>query len=260
MPFLSRERQRGDRILSGSPSLIDSAGRVAVVTGAAGGIGGACVEMLLAAGANVCALDQKTIARADHPQFMKRVLDVRREDAVREALQAAHARFGDVDCVIHAAGMVGKGRLDALGLADWHTVMDTNLTSAFLMLKHAYPLLRKPGGAVVLFGSSNGTNGGSYLSGAAYAAAKAAVINLARYCAKEWAPDGVRVNAISPGPVDTPMLDRLSAAQHDSLKAALPLGHYATAQECAATALFLCSGHAGSMTGTNTNISSGMVL
>ena len=85
-------------------------------------------------------------------------------------------------------------------------------------------------------------------------------MNLTRYCAKEWAPDGIRVNAISPGPVDTPMLDRLSADQHAGLKAALPLGKYATADECAGAVLFLCSPHAASMTGTIMNISSGLVL
>ena len=241
-----------------APALIDGKDRVAFVTGAAGGIGGACVKMLLAAGASVVAADRRPIGGG--PKLLTQTLDVTQEDQVRDALSAAHAHFGAIDWVIHTAGMVGKGRLDQLSLADWHTVVDTNLTSAFLMLKHSYPRLRKPGGAVVLFGSSNGANGGSHLSGAAYAASKAALKNLARYSAKEWAPDGLRVNVISPGPVDTPMLDRLTPDQHTGLKATMPLGRYVSAEECAAAALFLCSGHAGRTTGTNTNISGGLVM
>jgi NAD(P)-dependent dehydrogenase (short-subunit alcohol dehydrogenase family) len=216
--------------------------------------------MLLASGAAVIAADRRPIGMADHPKLLVRQLDVTQEDDVRNSLAAGHERFGTLDYLIHTAGMVGKGRLDALELSDWHTVVNTNLTSAFLMLKHTYPRLRKPGGAAVLFGSSNGTNGGSHLSGPAYAASKAALVNLARYCAKEWASDGLRVNVISPGPVDTPMLDRLTPEQHTGLKAAMPLGRYASAAECAATAIFLCSTHAGSITGTNTNISGGLVL
>jgi 2-deoxy-D-gluconate 3-dehydrogenase len=246
--------------LSAAPILLDGQDRVAFVTGASGGSGGACVAQLLAAGASVVATGRREVEIADHPRLLKLSLQVTDEAEVQAALAKTKDRFGVIDYVIHMAGMVGKGRLDQMDLKDWHTVVDTNLTSAFLLLKHAYPRLRKPGGAVVLCGSSNGANGGSYLSGAAYASSKAALNNLTRYCAKEWAPDGIRVNMISPGPVDTPMLDRLSSEQHTGLKAALPLGRYATADECAAATLFLCSSHAASMTGTNTNISSGLVL
>ncbi|MCB2108105.1 MAG: SDR family oxidoreductase [Rhodobacteraceae bacterium] len=238
--------------------LIDATGRVAFVTGATGGIGQACVKMLLDAGAHVVATGRRSVP-FDDPRVLKLALEVTDEAQVADAMAQTKAKFGAIDFLIHMAGMVGKGRLDQLDLKDWHTVVDTNLTSAFLVLKHAYPLLRKPGASVVLCGSSNGANGGSYLSGPAYASSKSALVNLTRYCAKEWAPDGVRVNIISPGPVDTPMLDRLSNDQHEGLKSALPLGRYATAEECAAGTLFLCSAHAASMTGTNMNVSSGLV-
>lgn len=242
-----------------SSLLPDAAGRVAFVTGATGGIGQACVRLFLEAGAHVVATGRRAVP-FDDPRVLKLALEVTDEGQVAEAMARTKARFGAIDYLVHMAGMVGKGRLDQMALADWHTVVDTNLTSAFLVLKHAYPILRKPGAAVVLCGSSNGANGGSYLSGAAYASSKAALVNLTRYCAKEWAPDGIRVNIISPGPVDTPMLDRLSEQQHEGLKAALPLGRYATSEECAAGTLFLCSAHAASMTGTNMNVSSGLVL
>ncbi|MSO98766.1 MAG: SDR family oxidoreductase [Rhodospirillaceae bacterium] len=242
-----------------TPLLLDAAGKVAFVTGATGGIGKACVDMFLAAGASVVATGRRAV-QSDNPNVLKLALEVTDEVQVTDAIAKTKARFGQIDYLVHMAGMVGKGRLDQMSLADWHTVVDTNLTSAFLLLKHAYPILRKPGASVVLCGSSNGANGGSYLSGAAYASSKAALVNLTRYTAKEWAPERIRVNILSPGPVDTPMLDRLSETQHEGLKAQLPLGKYATAEECAAGVMFLCSPHSASMTGTNMNISSGMVL
>jgi len=241
------------------PAMLDGAGRVAFVTGATGGIGKACVEVFLAAGASVVATGRRAMDFSD-PRVLKLSMDVTDEAQVESAMASAKERFGAIDYLVHMAGAVGKGRLDQMALSDWREMVDINLTSAFLLLKHGYPLLRKPGSAVVLCGSSNGTNGGSHLSGAAYASSKAALVNLTRYCAKEWASDGIRVNIISPGPVDTPMLDRLSAKEHEDLKKILPLGRYAAAEECAASVLFLCSPHAASMTGTNMNISSGLVL
>ena len=245
--------------MTAQPALLDAAGKVALVTGATGGIGKACVEMFLAAGASVVATGRRAV-QGDDPRVLKLALEVTDEAQVADAIAKAKARFGTIDYLVHMAGMVGKGRLNEMPLADWHTVVDTNLTSAVLLMKHAYPILRKPGATVVLCGSSNGANGGSYLSGAAYASSKAALVNLTRYTAKEWAAEGIRVNIISPGPVDTPMLDRLSDTQHDGLKAQLPLGKYATAEECAGGVMFLCSSHAASMTGTNMNISSGLVM
>lgn len=243
-----------------SKSLLpDAAGKVAFVTGAAGGMGGATVDMFLEAGCNVVASDRREVAR-DHDRLLKLTAEATDEAQVAAGIGKAKERFGRIDFLVHLAGMVGKGRLDEMDLKDWHTVVDTNLTSAFLLLKYAYPHLTKPGAAVVLCSSSNGANGGSYLSGPAYASSKAALVNLCRYAAKEWAPDGIRVNVISPGPVDTPMLDRLSPQQHDGLKAVLPLGKYATADECAGGILYLCSRYAHSMTGTNMNISSGLVM
>jgi len=240
-------------------TLLDAKRRVAFVTGATGGIGQAVVSMMLDAGASVVATGRRSVPFEDE-RVLPITLDVTDEDAVASAIERCVDTFGRLDYLIHMAGMVGEGRLDEMTLKDWRTVVETNLTSSFLILKHGYKHLTKPGGVSVLCGSSNGYNGGSYLSGAAYASSKAALVNLTRYCAKEWAPDGLRVHVLSPGPVDTPMLDRLSQDQHDGLKNSLPLGRYATADECAGTVLFLCSEYAASMTGTNTNISSGLVL
>ena len=112
---------------------------------------------------------------------------------------------------------------------------------------------------MVLLGSSNGISGGSALSGAAYAVAKAGVHNLTRYLAKEWAADGIRVNALAPGPIDTAMVARLDGATRSVLRRDVPLGRFGTADEVAAHVLFLCSRHAAWQTGTVTNLSGGLV-
>ena len=237
----------------------DHVGRVAFITGAYGGIGQAVTKLMLNEGVNVTATGRNPPSSNSH-SLQSLHVDVTDATSIRGAIEKCTHRFQRIDYVIHLAGMVGKGRLDQMRLDEWNMVVNTNLTSAFLVLKYSYPHITKPNGVAILCGSSNGYNGGSHLSGPAYASSKAAVVNLTRYCAKEWAPDGIRVHTLSPGPVDTPMLNRLSNEQHNDLKNKLPLGKYATADECAGAIMFLCSKHAKSMTGTNLNISSGLVL
>jgi len=246
-------------ILTSKPSLINAEDRVAFVTGATGGIGKAVVQMMIDSGAKVVATGRRALPFKDK-RVLPITLDVTNPDDVQNAIEKCGNAFGKIDYLFHIAGMVGEGRLDEMSLSDWNKVINTNLTSAFLILKHAYKILRKPGGVVVLCGSSNGYNGGSHLSGAAYASSKAALVNLSRYCAKEWAEEGIRTHIVSPGPVDTPMLDRLGEQERRNLIKSLPLGTLSTAEECAGAMLFLCSEHAKTMTGTNLNISSGLVL
>lgn len=232
--------------------------RLAWVTGAAGGIGRATVARLAADGYIVRATD---IARPAGGQDDAAWTPL---DATDEAAIAAFvATLGSdaaLDCVVHLAGRAGGGRLDETRLDDWRELVEVNLTSAFLVARAAYPLLRRTRGCLVLMSSSNALNGGSALSGPAYAAAKAGVVNLGRYLAKEWARDGIRVNCVAPGPVDTPMLARLDQATVAGLVAATPLGRVATAADVAATIAFLCSPDATMLTGTLHNVSGGLVL
>lgn len=241
--------------------LLAAAGKVALVTGAAGGIGSAVVAAFAAAGAQILAVD-----RAGFPErSAARDLEYHRADLAVEAevgaaVAAAVAKFGRLDYLIHCAGATGVGPLAEVSLADWQRLLDINLTSAFLLARDALPALTASRGSVVFMSSPNGVHGGTPLSGPAYAVAKAGVLNLTRYLAKEWAGHGIRVNCLIPGTVDTPMLDRLSASAKAELLASIPLGRLTATAEIAAAAAYLCSTHAANMTGATLNISGGRLL
>jgi NAD(P)-dependent dehydrogenase (short-subunit alcohol dehydrogenase family) len=159
------------------------------------------------------------------------------------------------------AGAAGAGPLAAVSLADWRRLIDVNLTSAFLLAKAAYASLAASQGSLTLTSSTNGLNGGSSLSGPAYAVAKAGLINLTRYLAKEWAPERIRVNCLAPGPIDTPMVTgRFSAQVLDQLRHNVPLGRLGAPQDVAHAIDYLTSPAAGFVTGTVMNLSGGMVL
>ncbi len=234
---------------------------VAFITGAAGGIGAACAAALAEQGYRLVLADVSAPgAPAGGAVALALGFDVTDDAEVKAAVERVAAELGRLDLVVHAAGQVGTGPLVSVTADEWRRLIDVNLSSAFFIARHAHRLLVASGGSLVLFSSTNGLNGGSALSGPAYAVAKAGIINLTRYLAREWAADGVRVNCLAPGPVATPMLDRLSAQQRQALAAAVPLGRLASADEVAATVCYLASGQATYLTGTVHNISGGLVL
>lgn len=238
--------------MTGRP-LLDAKGRVLLLTGAAGGIGSAVANIYREAGGTVAGLD---LFEADG-QIACDTTDARALDA---AVRLILDRHGRIDDVVHAAGIVGKGRLADLNEADWHRVLDANLTSAFLLARASAAPLAESRGRMVLLSSTNGRNGGSLLSGAAYAVAKAGLINLTRYLAKEWAAAGVRVNCIAPGPVDTPMLARLDDETRAELARGNLTGRIPTADQMAASIAFLLSDNGAVFTGTTLNPSGGFFL
>jgi len=226
---------------------------VAFVTGAAGGIGRAVVQRLAASGLRVCATDIAPAAGALR-------VDVTDPESIAQGLATCVSRFGRVDHVVHLAGRAGEGGIDAITVEDWRALIDTNLTSAFLVARAAHALLRATRGSLTLMASTNGRNGGSALSGPAYAAAKAGVLNLSRHLAKEWAGEGIRVNCVAPGPIDTAMVARFDAATRERLAASVPLGRIGTADEVAAAVAFLVGSDASYVTGAVMNVSGGLVL
>lgn len=232
---------------------------VVFVTGAAGGIGAALVERLHEARMRVYATDLRLAAvPCGAADFRMAPLDVTDEAAVGAAVADCVAQFGRLDHAVHLAGEAGSGPVETVSRAEWQRLLDLNLTSAFLLAKAVRVPLHESQGSLVLTSSINGLHGGSALSGPAYAAAKAGIVNLVRYLAKEWAPGRVRVNAVAPGPVDTPMIARFSAAERERIAAAVPLGRLGEPRDVAAAIAWLID--ARWVTGTVLNVSGGVVL
>ncbi|MCU0758369.1 MAG: SDR family oxidoreductase [Steroidobacteraceae bacterium] len=236
--------------------------QVAFVTGAAGGLGRATVALLRARGLAVFATDLALAAiPCAEPDFAAESLDVTDEAAIASRVAQALAQFGRIDHVVHLAGRAGHGPIDAVSRADWQAVLDVNLTSAFMIAKATHAALARTRGTLTLTASTNGINGGSALSGPAYAVAKAGLINLTRYLAKEWAGEGIRVNCLAPGPIDTPMVTgRFSPEVLAKLRDSVPLGLIGEPRHVAHAIGYLVGADAAFVTGTVMNLSGGLVL
>ncbi len=186
----------------GKPPLF--AGEVALVTGAASGIGRACVDALLARGAAVVGLDLDPAIATLHarPDFLGIVADVTSEEQVGDALRRTVDAFGGLDMLILNAGIFpGGARIDALPTEQWRRVMQVNLDANLVLMREGHPLLKEAprGGRVVVIGSKNVPAPGP--GAAAYSASKAALNQLARVAALEWGADGIRINSLHPNAV-----------------------------------------------------------
>ena len=229
----------------------------ALVTGAAGGIGSAVVRRFVERGLAVGAM---VLPGQEAPAGLALPAEATDEAQVERAVARCAEELGPPRWVVHTVGITGTGPLAEVDLEDWQHIVDVNLTSTFLLARAVHPHLKQTRGAMLTYSSTNAINGGNELSGPAYTAAKAGIIGVVRYLAREWAGDGIRVNCIAPGPIGTPMLDRLGPHRRAALAERAPLGRLGTAEECAALTDFLCSDAAGHMTGTVTNLSGGLVL
>ncbi len=234
---------------------------VALITGAAGGLGRATVARLRERGMRGVATDRALAEIPCGAPLTVASLDVTDESAIDAVVARVQAELGRLDHVVHLAGVAGSGPLDEVSREAWQQVLDTNLTSAFLIAKATHAALAATRGTLTLTSSTNGLNGGSALSGPAYAVAKAGIINLARYLAKEWAVEGIRVNCLAPGPIATPMVTgRFSNETIDRLKSAVPLGAIGEPAHVAHAIDYLTSPTAAFVTGTVMNVSGGLVL
>lgn len=244
--------------------LID--GRVALVTGAAGGIGAATVRALADAGARVLATDvdrARVIELADSlaaagGAVVGRPLDVTDSIAVEAAVQDAVARFGALDILVNTAGILDATPVDELGSNAWDRVIEVNLKGTLLPSLAALKVMKaRRSGRIVNLGSLAGQVGG-IATGASYAAAKAAVICLTKSLAKHAAPFGILVNCINPGVIDTAMPARLPPEQLAAMIEATPLKRLGRPDEVASVVLFLVSDAANFITGTGIDVNGGL--
>jgi NAD(P)-dependent dehydrogenase (short-subunit alcohol dehydrogenase family) len=246
------------------------AGKAALVTGGAKGIGRATALAFAREGARVllCDLDAdagravaREIGEAGGDARFRRA-DVTREDDVAALVAAAVEAFGRLDCAVNNAGITGTGGpLASLSLDDFRRVIDVNLVSVFLCMKHELPVMqRQASGAIVNLASGAGLIAVPFL--APYCASKHGVLGLTKTAAVENAKTGVRVNAICPGSTDTPMLRGAMAASPDLEKlilASSPSGRLGHAEEVAEAVVWLCSDRASFVSGESMLVDGGAV-
>jgi meso-butanediol dehydrogenase / (S,S)-butanediol dehydrogenase / diacetyl reductase len=238
--------------------------RVVVVAGGASGIGAACTTRFAAAGDRVVVLDTADPAGLSLPADASAVrIDVRDSAACDDAIERVLAQHGRLDVLVNAAGVIT--RATALDTTDdeWHRQFAVNVDGTFFLSRAAArAMIANGGGAIVNIGSMWGTVGGT--GHAAYCAAKGAVVQLTRAMALDHARAGVRINAVCPGEVDTPMLraggraEALSDAQISALgSSSIPLGRVAAPDEIASVIEFLASPAASYMAGAIVAVDAG---
>jgi len=237
-------------------------GRVCVLTGASGGIGAATAELFQREGARVVGVD----LRADSPGDLALQADVTDEQQVRETYQRVRSDYGRIDVLFNNAGISPNddGSVLETTLEAWERVQQVNLRSVFLCCKHGIPhLLENEGplrGSVINTASFVAVMGAA-TSQISYTASKGGVLALSRELGVEFARRGVRVNALCPGPVDTPLLRELFATDPERAARRLvhvPMGRFARAEEIAQGALFLAGDESSYVTASTFLIDGGL--
>ena len=234
-------------------------GKVCVVTGAAGGIGSATVALFQREGAKVLGAD----VAGDPPGSLSLQVDVTQEHEVADMYARAREAFGRIDVLFNNAGISPNDDASApeTSLDAWQRVQDVNLKGVFLCCKHGIPHLLEGGGGSVINTASFVAVMGAATSQISYTASKGGVLALSRELGIEFARRGVRVNALCPGPVDTPLLRELFAKDPEQAArrlAHVPLGRFARAEEIAQGALFLASDDASYVTASTFLIDGGI--
>jgi 3-oxoacyl-[acyl-carrier protein] reductase len=235
-------------------------GRIAVVTGAARGIGEAIARALHARGATVVVADldaegAERVAAALGDRARAAEVDVRDRRSIERLLDGA----GTVDVLVNNAARTVFRPLWEIDEDEWDDVLATNLRSVFTACRLAGPRMREQRwGRILNLASIAGQSGGS--SGAHYAASKAGIIVLTKMVAAELAPHGVTCNALAPAAVRTPVFDDLPAERLDALRARIPVGRFGEPREVAELAAYLCSAEAAYVTGATFDVNGGLLM
>jgi 3-oxoacyl-[acyl-carrier protein] reductase len=239
----------------------------AIVTGAASGIGLAVAERLAADGARVVLVDLDGAKAEDASRRLRAAgletawaqADISNEASVAAAVHLATETFGTVGLLVNNAGHVHQARFEDLAVADFDRMFAVHVRGTFLMTKAVLPGMLAAGeGIVVNMASQLGQIGGIELSH--YAAAKAAIIGLTKSLAREVSDRGVRVNAVAPGPINTPLVRVLSPEWQAAKRAELPLGRFGEPEDVAGTVAFLASTDAAIYAGQTLGPNSGDVM
>jgi NAD(P)-dependent dehydrogenase (short-subunit alcohol dehydrogenase family) len=241
-------------------------GRVAVVTGAASGIGLATVRRLAAEGAVVVCADidgDGATAAAAQVSGLPVTVDVSSEPEVAALYEQVWQRYGRLDVAFHNAG-ISPPEDDSIlttGIEAWRRVQEVNLTSVYLCCRHAIPYMRRQGRGSIVNTASFVAVLGAATSQIAYTASKGAVLAMTRELGVQFAREGIRVNALCPGPVNTPLLAELFASDPERAARRLvhiPMGRFAEPAEIAAAAAFLASDDASFITASTFLVDGGI--
>ena len=246
-------------------------GKVSLVTGAASGIGRAASLVMSREGATVVVSDVNADGGAETLDAIKErggdgmfvQADVSRRDDAATLIGQVVSAYGRLDCAYNNAGVEGymSGRLHEYPEDQWDRLIDINLKGVWLCMKHEIPqMMDQGGGAIVNTASAAGLVGSRRL--AAYVASKHAVVGLTKTAALEYATDGIRVNAVCPGMIDTPMMDRLFRGREPDYEADIParqpIGRLGTPEEIAEAVTWLCSDAASLVTGLAMAVDGGL--
>jgi NAD(P)-dependent dehydrogenase (short-subunit alcohol dehydrogenase family) len=242
------------------------AGRVAVVTGGCSGIGLASVRRLAAEGATVVIGDVDSVRGPDvaaEVDGLFQCTDVTSEEEVRRLFTAAHATYGSVDLAFNNAG-ISPPEDDSILVTEldaWRRVQEVNLTSVYLCCRAALPFMLEQGRGSIINTASFVAVLGAATSQISYTASKGGVLSLSRELGVQFARQGVRVNALCPGPVNTPLLTELFAADPERAARRLvhiPMGRFAEAEEIANAVLFLASDESSFITASTFLVDGGI--
>ncbi len=250
-------------------------GKVAIITGAGSGLGKAAAQLFAREGAKVVVAANRekeggqtirSIKERGGDAIFTRV-DVTSASDLEKTVKTTVDKYGKLDIMLNNAGTPGPGNLTAdITEEEWNRVISVNLTGVYLGTKYAIPeMLKGGGGAIINVSSVAGISPRRYT--AAYSAAKAAVIQLTRVTALEYARKNIRVNCILPGPIDTPFFSKVAGGDPDKIAAfkekvlkEVPMGRFAQPEEIARVALFLASDEASYITGASFAVDGGQLL